>query len=65
MTTNEVVTMLRAKCGDNAAAWARANKVSPAYISDVLRGRREPGASILKALKLRRILSYETVRAGK
>lgn len=35
------------------AAFARRAKVSPAYVSDVLKGRRDPGPSILVALKMK------------
>ena len=32
--------------------------VSQQYVNDVLKGRREPGESILKALGLERVVSY-------
>jgi predicted transcriptional regulator len=38
---------------------ARRLHVSDAYLSDVKNGRREPGAKILTALGLRRIVNYE------
>lgn len=41
---------------------ARELGISASYLNDVLRGRREPGEKILKALKLRRVVSYERVR---
>jgi transcriptional regulator with XRE-family HTH domain len=34
-------------------------KISPAYLGDVLHGRREPGKAILDALKLKRVVNYE------
>ena len=39
-------------------AWARSAKVSVAYVSDVLRGRRDPGPSILKPLGYTRQETY-------
>lgn len=42
----------------NQSAWAKANKISPAYVSDVIAGRREPGKKILSALGLERVVSY-------
>lgn len=33
--------------------------VSEAYLSDVIRGRREPGELILNALHYKRVVSYE------
>lgn len=38
---------------------ARALGVSPQYLCDVLNGRREPGAKLLKGLGYRRVVVYE------
>jgi transcriptional regulator with XRE-family HTH domain len=45
----EVVELLRRACAKAGSqrAWARQHGVSVAYVSDVLRGRRDPGKSIL------------------
>lgn len=60
MTTEDVLAELDAACAraGGRAAWARAHELSPAYVSDVLRGRREPGPGILRALRLKRVVSY-------
>jgi hypothetical protein len=52
MTRLQVVEMLRRSCAKAGSqrAWARAHGVSVAYVSDVLRGRRDPGKSILTGL---------------
>lgn len=42
----------------NQARWCIENDVSNAYLSDVLKGRREPGEKILAALGLERITYY-------
>lgn len=39
-------------------AYAEQHKLSEAYISDVLRGRREPARKILEALGLVRVVGY-------
>jgi hypothetical protein len=48
----ELLDVLRAQIQDagSQSAWARRAKVSKAYVSDVLKGRRDPGPSILRAL---------------
>lgn len=54
---------LRSKAKPTQAAWAKAHGISPAYVSDVIQGRREPGEKILKALGLKRIVSYVPSKA--
>ena len=60
MTREQVIARLRAKCevigGQNK--WAAKYGISSQYISDVLRGRREPGEAILKSLKLKKVVTY-------
>lgn len=41
--------------------FATNNGLSPAYVSEVLRGTRDPGESILKALKLKKVVFYEEI----
>jgi hypothetical protein len=52
---------LRAECAKAGSqkAWAEAHGISPAYLSDVMTGRREPSDSILGPLGLKRVVSYE------
>lgn len=52
--------MLRAACAKEGSqkAWARKHGVSPAYVGDVLSGRREPGEAICEPLKLERLVLY-------
>lgn len=45
----------------SAAAWAAAAGISPAYVSDVRLSRRAPGAAVLRALGLQRIVSYAPI----
>lgn len=44
-------------------AWAKANGISQAYVNDTIKGRREPGMSILRALGLDRITMYDRPEA--
>jgi hypothetical protein len=66
LTEEEFLDCLRAQVhelGSQVAA-ARQWKISAAYLSDVLAGRRIPGAKILEAVGARRTVSYSyTVRA--
>ena len=52
--------LLKAKCtaAGGQAKWATTNSVSPAYVSDVLSGRRDPGESICRALGYKRQVHY-------
>lgn len=40
-------------------ALAKKLKVSPAYINDILHGRREPGPAVYRPLGFERIVRYE------
>jgi hypothetical protein len=44
--------------GGNQLSWCKQNGVSPAYLSDVLSGRREPGPKILDVLGLEPVTVY-------
>lgn len=56
----DVCRMLRAECAKAGSqkAWAEAHGMSPAYVCDVLRARREPGDAILAALGLVKVTKY-------
>ena len=61
MNSDGVIRLIRSRCKERGgqiyfATWA---DVSPAYLSDVLAGRREPGPKILAALGLSRRTVYE------
>jgi hypothetical protein len=60
MTTDEVREFLRQECehAGSQAAWAKANGMAGAYVSDVIHGRRDPAKKLLAALKLKRVVSY-------
>lgn len=61
LTHDDVVRRLRAaidRAGDQRA-WALAYDLSPQYVNDVLRGRREAGPSVLAALGLERVIRYQ------
>ena len=63
MTTDEVRELLLEMCEEAGSqqAWAKAHRISPQYVTDVLKERRAPGDKILSALGLRRAVTYERV----
>lgn len=60
MDLSQVLALLKRRCAKagGQAAWAKTHDLSPAYVSDVLNGRRGPGAGILRALGVERVVSY-------
>lgn len=50
-----------AKYGTQAAA-ADALGVSPAYLSDLMQGKREPGPKVLHALGLEKVTTYRKAK---
>lgn len=48
------------KAGSQVAFATQAG-VSPAYVSDVLNARRDPGDSILKAVGLKKVIRYKRI----
>ena len=65
MTRDELVQLLQHKIQQAGTQTAVAKElgITPAYLGDVLRGKREPGPSVLNALGLRSVITYE--KAGK
>lgn len=63
MTSDQVRTMLRLAINGNASAWAKERGMSPAYVSDILRGSREPAGKVLDALGVERVVTYRKVAA--
>jgi len=63
MDREKLNAYLRKACdkAGSQAAWAKATGLSPAYVSDVIAGRREPGAKLLDALSVERIVTYRLV----
>lgn len=62
MTLEQVKQILaaRVRAAGTAKNWADANDIAPSYVSDVLRGRKEPGERILTALGIER--TYVRIR---
>lgn len=60
LSVTDVRQKLKQECdaAGSQTAWAKAHKVSGPYVNDVINGRREPGAAILEALGLERIIGY-------
>lgn len=57
-------TLRRAIGTGSAAAWARKNGMSTAYLSYVLNGQKAPGPKLLAAIGLRRRVVYEPIPGG-
>jgi hypothetical protein len=60
MKTEQVRTLLRAACDEAGSIrkWASRHGVSAMYVSNVLRGKQEPGPAICKPLGLIRTVTY-------
>lgn len=60
-TEEQARGMLERQCKDagGQSAWADLHNVSPQYVCDVLKGRRDVGAAISEALGLQRVIFYE------
>ena len=62
-TTVDPLEFIRGKLGGTTqCALAAELGISPTYLSDVIHGRKEPGAKICEALGLKRVVTYEKVR---
>lgn len=64
MTSDDVRALLRDKvaAAGSAMKWAEDAGTAATYVSDVLRGKVEPGPRILKALGLERVTTYRRVK---
>lgn len=64
MTEDEVRQMLRAACdkAGSQMAWANKHRITPAYVSDALAGKRHFGPRILAALGIEVAGSITTYR---
>jgi hypothetical protein len=63
--TAKIRNLLRCACTQSGTqeTWAIQNSLSPAYISDVLKGHRDPGPKILKALGLTSETQYRKAKS--
>ena len=57
----DVIKILQAACkkAGTQAAWAKANGISAAYVTDVLSGKRNAGAKILSALGVEKVVTHK------
>ncbi len=63
LTRDGVIIKLKRRChGTQQVAVAKAFNVSPAYLSDVMVGRRDPGPKILAGLGLERVVRYRPIK---
>lgn len=65
MTLKEIRQMLRSRAVEAGSQRALAKElgVSEVYMGNVIMGRKTPGPAILGPLNLRRVISYEPIRA--
>ena len=63
LTRDELVERLRHEVGKGGGAekWAAANKVSKSYVNQVLRGFRPPRGKVLRALRVRLVVSTRQI----
>lgn len=63
LTEWDVRKLLQDECekAGSQKTWAKRHKLTGAYVSDVLSDRRQPGAAILAALKLQRVVLYKSL----
>lgn len=66
MTADEVRIVLAQQCADAGSqhAWAKAHGLSPAYVGDVLSGRRDLGDRILAQMGYERLVMYRRTVTG-
>lgn len=64
ITKKDLVEELRllADSMSNHAALAEKIKISPQYLSDILAGRRDPGAAVLQFLKVEKVVVYRDIK---
>ena len=60
LTLTDVIALLKKRCEEvgSQRAFALDNDISPQYITDVLRQKREPGQMVLAALGLEKVVTY-------
>jgi hypothetical protein len=63
MTLDKVVEQLRSEVAEagSETAWAHPHGISQSYVNFVLRNAISPGPKLLKALGLKKVISYEKV----
>ncbi len=66
MTADDVRQLIRSTCAiaGSQSAWAKTIGISPAFLSDVLGGGREPSPAILEPLGLERVTMYQPVKVN-
>jgi DNA-binding transcriptional regulator YdaS (Cro superfamily) len=67
MSIDDVRAKLKALCAEAGSekAWAEAHGLSQPYVNDTIRGKREPGASLLKAMGLEKVVQYRPLRRSR
>lgn len=65
MTLADVYAQMRSECAaaGGQRAWSNKHGISEQYVSDVMNARHDPGEKILTALGLRRVVTFERIKA--
>lgn len=67
MDKNELISYIQRvideKYNGLQALFAESNDISPAYVNDVLRGRKDPGGKILAAIGFEKVTTYKQKNA--
>jgi DNA-binding transcriptional regulator YdaS (Cro superfamily) len=59
MTHTQLMKLIRSKCSeDTQLAYAKELGVSPSYLCDILKGRREIGPKVLERMGMERVIQY-------
>lgn len=64
ITKKDLIEELRLLANDMSSHAALAQKIgiSPQYFSDILAGKRDPGAAVLQFLKVERVIVYREIK---
>ena len=63
-TNDDILAKIKASCAEAGSqrAWAERLGLSASYVTDVLKGRRRPGGSMLDAIECERVEGYRKKR---
>ena len=66
MTHQDVLDLLRRRIAkrESMSAWAAEHGIAKSYLSQVLAGHTTPGPSVLDALGLKKVVTYQRLRGA-
>jgi hypothetical protein len=62
----QIINLVKVKCEKlgGQKEFAKKYGLSPAYVNDVIRGKRDPGDKFLRAMGFKKTILYETITGG-